>query len=70
MASLDKRIRAMELISVPVVSPRTLVTFVSPAHGVVGARLCGGNLLERQDDETEAEFLERVKRLEETYDPA
>lgn len=70
MASLEKRIRAMEVTGVLVVAPRILVTFVCPTRGLVGVRLWSGGMVDRLDDETEAQFLARVKGLEVTHDQA
>ena len=63
-ASLEKRIKVLEVTGVPVVSPRIRVTFLSPVRGAVSMRLCNGSTLDRNDDETEAQFLARVEQLE------
>ena len=64
MAGLDQRIKVLEVIGVPVVSPRIRVTFVSPVRGAVSMRLWNGSTVERKDNETEAQFLARVEQLE------
>ena len=68
MASLERRIKVLEITERPVVSPRISVMFVSPSYDTVSARLWGGGMLERQDDETEAQFLKRVRHMEATHD--
>ena len=64
MASLDKRIKVREVTSVPVVSPRIRVTFVCPVRGAVSMRLWNGSMVERLEDETEAQFLARAEHME------
>jgi hypothetical protein len=64
MASLDKRIKVLEVICVPVIPPRIRITFVSPVRGAVSTRFWDGSKLERRGDETEAQFLARVEHLE------
>ena len=64
MASLEKRIKVLEVTSVPVVSPRIRVTFVSPVRGAVSMRLWNGSMVERLEDETEAQFLARAEHME------
>ena len=54
----------------PVVSPRIRVTFVSPVRGAVSMRLWNGSMVERQDNETEAQFLARVEQLEPNHAPS
>lgn len=68
MANLERRIKVLEITERPVMPPRISVMFVSPSHGTVSARLWGGGILERQDDETEAQFLRRVRHMEATHD--
>ena len=63
-ASLEKRIKVLEVTRVPVVPPRIRITFVSPVRGAVSTRFWDGSMVERLDDETEAQFLERVEHLE------
>ena len=70
MASLEKRIKVLEITERPVEPPRITVLFVSPSHGTVSARRWGGGMLERQDVETEVQFLKHVRHLEATYDQA
>lgn len=67
MASLEKRIKVLEVTRVPVVSPRIRITFVSPVRGAVSTRFWDGSKVERRDNETEARFLERVEHLEPAY---
>lgn len=68
MASLERRIRVLEVTGSPVTTPRISVTFVSPSHGTVSARLWFGSMLDRQDDETEAQFQNRVRHMEATHE--
>ena len=63
-ASLEKRIKVLEVTSVPVVSPRIRVTFVSQVRGAVSMRLWNGSMVERLEDETEAQFLARAEHME------
>ena len=63
-ASLEKRITVLEVTAAPVVPPRIRITFVSPVRGAVSMRLWNGSTVERQDNETEAQFLARVEQLE------
>ena len=64
MASLEKRVQTLEATGATVAAPRLNIRFVSPVRGIVGARLQGGRTLLRHDDETEAQFLARVQKLE------
>ena len=64
MASLEKRIKVLEVTSVPVVSPRIRVTFVCPVRVDVSMRLWNGSMVERLEDETEAQFLARAEHME------
>ena len=64
MANLDKRIKVLEVICAPVAAPRIRITFVSPVRGAVSTRFWDGCMVERRDDETEAQFLARVEQLE------
>ena len=68
MASLDKRITVLEAVTDPVAAPRITITFVSPTRGTVSARLSYGRTVDRLDDETEGQFLARVRKLEATHD--
>ena len=68
MASLERRIKVLEVTERPVEPPRITVLFVSPSHGTVSARLWGGEMLERQNDETEAQFISRVRHREANHD--
>ena len=68
MASLDKRITVLEAVSDPVKAPRITITFVSPTLGTVSARLLCGRTVKRLDDETEGQFLARVRKLKATHD--
>ena len=63
-ASLEKRIKVLEVTSVPVVPPRIRVTFVSQVRGAVSMRLWNGSMVERLEDETEAQFLARAEHME------
>ena len=69
-ASLEKRIKVLEVTRAPVVPPRIRVTFVSPVRGAVSMRLWNGSTVERKDDETEAQFLARVEQLEPNHAPS
>ena len=64
MASLDNRIKVLEVISVSVVPPRIRMTFVCPVRGTVSAKLWSDSMVEHQDDETEAQFLARLEHME------
>ena len=64
MANLDKRIKVLEVICAPVAAPRIRITFVSPVRGAVSTRFWDGCMVERRDNETEAQFLARVEQLE------
>ena len=68
MARLERRIKVLEIIERPAVPPRFSVMFVSLFRGTVSARLWGGGVLERQEDESEAQFLSRVRRMESNHD--
>ncbi|PJI96443.1 hypothetical protein CLU85_1189 [Acidovorax sp. 69] len=68
MASLERRIEVLEVATRPVEPPRITVTFVSPSRGTVSARLWDGEILQRQDNGTEAQFLDRLQHIEATYD--
>ena len=70
MASLEKRIKVLEVTSVPVVPPRIRVTFVCPVRGAVSMRLWNDSMVERLEDETEAQFLARVEQLEPNHAPS
>ena len=63
-ASLEKRIKVLEVTGVSVVPPRIRVTFVSPVRGAVSMRLWNGSMVERLEDETEAQFLARAEHME------
>ena len=69
-ASLEKRIQVLEVTGAPVVPPRIRVTFVSPVRGAVSMRLWNGSMVERKDNETEAQFLARVEQLEPNHAPS
>ena len=64
MANLDKRIKVLEVICAPVAAPRIRITFVSPVRGAVSTRFWDGCMVERRDDETEAQCLAGVEQLE------
>ena len=64
MASLEKRIKVLEVTAAPVVPPRIRITFVSPVRGAVSMRLWNGSMVERLEDETEAQFLARAEHME------
>ena len=64
MASLDKRLKAMGVVCIPVVAPRIQIMFVSPTRGIVSMRFWDGRGLERGTDETEVQFLARAAYLE------
>ena len=63
-ASLEKRIKVLEVTGVSVVPPRIRVTFVSQVRGAVSMRLWNGSMVERLEDETEAQFLARAENME------
>ena len=63
-ASLEKRIKVLEVTGVSVVPPRIRVTFVSQVRGAVSMRLWNGSMVERLEDETEAQFLARAEHME------
>ena len=70
MANLDKRIKVLEVICAPVAAPRIRITFVSHVRGAVSTRFWDGCMVERRDDETEAQFLARVEQLEPNHAPS
>ena len=70
MANLDKRIKVLDVICAPVAAPRIRITFVSPVRGAVSTRFWDGCMVERRDDETEAQFLARVEQLEPNHAPS
>ena len=70
MANLDKRSKVLEVICAPVAAPRIRITFVSPVRGAVSTRFWDGCMVERRDDETEAQFLARVEQLEPNHAPS
>ena len=70
MANLDKRIKVLEVICAPVAAPRIRITFVSPVRVAVSTRFWDGCMVERRDDETEAQFLARVEQLEPNHAPS
>ena len=70
MANLDKRIKVLEVICAPVAAPRIRITFVSPVRGAASTRVWDGCMVERRDDETEAQFLARVEQLEPNHAPS
>ena len=70
MESLENRIRALERPDTPKMAPHISISFVCPQRGSVSARLWGGGRVDRMDHEAEAEFLERVERLEGLYGQA
>ncbi len=70
MASLENRIKALEFPYTPAMAPHISITFVCPQRGSVSARLWGGGRVDRMEDEAEAEFLERVERVEGLYGQA
>ena len=70
MANLDKRIKVLEVICAPVAAPRIRITFVSPVRGAVSTRFWNGSMVERQGNETEAQFLARVEQLEPNHAPS
>ena len=63
-ASLEKRIKVLEVTAAPVVPPRIRITFVSPVRGAVSMRLWNGSMVERLEYETEAQFLARAENME------
>ena len=69
-ASLEKRIKVLEVTGVSVAAPRIRITFVSPVRGAVSTRFWDGCMVERRDDETEAQFLARVEQLEPNHAPS
>ena len=63
-ASLEKRIKVLEVTRAPVVPPRIRVTFVSQVRGAVSMRLWHGSMVERLEYEAEAQFLARAENME------
>ena len=70
MESLENRIRALERPDTPKMAPHISISFVCPQRGSVSTRLWGGGRVDRMEDEAEAEFLERVERVEGPYGQA
>ena len=61
MASLERRVAVLEKVATPVNAPRVLVHFIRPSHGTVAMRhMPSGLRIERQDNESEAQFLLRA----------
>lgn len=61
MASLERRVAVLEKVATPVNAPRVLVHFIRPGHGTVAMRHMPSVLrIERQDNESEAQFLLRA----------
>ena len=61
MASLERRVAVLEKVATPVNAPRGLVHFIRPGHGTVAMRhMPSGLRIERQDNESEAQFLLRA----------
>lgn len=61
MASLERRVAVLEKVATPVNAPRALVHFIRPGHGTVAMRhMPSGLRIERQDNESEAQFLLRA----------
>ena len=68
MASLERRIKVLEITERTVVPPRISVMFLSPSRSTVGARLWRGGIFERTEDETEEHFLRRARHIKATHD--
>jgi len=61
MASLERRVAVLEKVATPVNAPRVLVHFIRPGHGTVAMRhMPSGLRIERQDNESETQFLLRA----------
>ena len=61
MASLERRVAVLEKVATPVNAPRVLVHFIRPGHGTVAMRhMPAGLSIERQGNESEAQFLARA----------
>ena len=61
MASLERRVAVLEKVATPVNAPRALVHFIRPGHGTVVMRhMPSGLSIERQGNESEAQFLLRA----------
>ena len=63
-ASLERRIKVLEVTGVSVGPPRIRVTFVSQVRGAVSMRLWNGSMVERLEYEAEAQFLARAENME------
>ena len=62
MQRLERRIADLERVSGSVQAPQLVATFIDPQRGLVSARRWSGEWIRRADDETEAQFSERVDR--------
>lgn len=62
MATLERRIAGLEQVNGTVEGPKYFLEFVDRQRGAVSIRYGDGGEIERLDDETEAQFLERAKR--------
>ena len=61
MASLERRVAVLEKVATPVNAPRVVVHFIRPGHGTVAMRhMPSGLSIERQGNESEAQFLARA----------
>ena len=61
MASLERRVAVLEKVATLVNAPRVLVHFIRPGHGTVAMRhMPSGLRIERQDNESETQFLLRA----------
>lgn len=67
MPSLERRITELERATVTAAPPSIVLHFIAPGAGVVAIRaMTTGQELERMDGESEAHFLARAKRMNNT----
>lgn len=61
MASLERRVTVLEKAATPASVPKFVVHFIRPGHGTVAIRhTLSGLSIERQGNESEAQFLARA----------
>ena len=61
MEKLERRVAVLEKVATPVNAPRVVVHFIRPGHGTVAMRhMPSGLSIERQGNESEAQFLARA----------
>lgn len=69
MPSLERRITELERATVTAAPPPIALHFIEPGAGVVAIRtMTTGQEIERLDSESEAHFLARAKRMNNTVE--